>query len=99
VRLEGDGPMVEELELLLKIAVGREFWRDTTLVTTAQLTGGFFGSSPSLWRWCSVLLYVVSMLFVWCSLRRVMYTYLFFLYDMTVLVPSIKKTACMNVIT
>jgi hypothetical protein len=56
VWLEGDGPIVEELEMLLLLAAGRNFRRGTTLATTAvQFTGGFFGSSPSLW-WCSVML-------------------------------------------
>jgi hypothetical protein len=34
VRLEGDGPMVEELVLLLMLAAGRDFWRGSSLVTT-----------------------------------------------------------------
>ena len=42
VRLEGDSPMVEEFELPLWPATGRDIWRGTALVTTAQFAGGFF---------------------------------------------------------
>jgi hypothetical protein len=56
VRLEGDGPLAEELVLLLVLAAGRDFWCGSSLVTTAQFSSGLFGSSPSLWWWCSVLL-------------------------------------------
>ena len=42
VRLEGDSPMVEEFGLPLRPAAGRDFWRGTVLVTTAQFAGGFF---------------------------------------------------------
>jgi hypothetical protein len=55
VRLEGDGLMVEEFEMLPLLAAGCDFRRGTMLATTAQFTGGFFGSSPGLW-WCSVML-------------------------------------------
>jgi hypothetical protein len=55
-RLEGDGPMAEELVLLLVLAAGRDFWRGSSLVTTAKFSGGLFGSSPSLWWRYSVLL-------------------------------------------
>ena len=41
-RLEGDSPMVEEFELPLRPAAGRDFWRGTVLMTTAQFAGGFF---------------------------------------------------------
>ena len=41
-RLEGDSPMVEEFELPLRLAAGRDFWRGTALVMTAQFAGGFF---------------------------------------------------------
>ena len=41
-RLEGDSPMVEEFELPLRPAAGRDIWRGTSLVTTAQFTSGFF---------------------------------------------------------
>ena len=42
VRLEGDSPMVEEFGLPLRPAAGRDIWRGTTLVMTAQFAGGFF---------------------------------------------------------
>ena len=42
VQLEGDSPMVEEFELLLRPAAGRDIWRGTALMTTAQFVGGFF---------------------------------------------------------
>jgi hypothetical protein len=48
--------MAEELVLLLVLAVGRDFWHGSSLVTTAQFSSGLFGSSPSLWWWCSDLL-------------------------------------------
>jgi hypothetical protein len=35
VRLEGDGPLAEGLVLLLVLAAGRDFWRGSSLVTTA----------------------------------------------------------------
>ena len=41
-RLEGDSPMVEEFELPLRPAAGRDIWRGTALVTAAQFAGGFF---------------------------------------------------------
>ena len=41
-RLEGDSPMVEEFELRLRLAMGRDFWRGTMLVPPAQFAGGFF---------------------------------------------------------
>ena len=40
-RLEGDSPMVEEFELLLRPAAGRDFWRGTALMM-AQFAGDFF---------------------------------------------------------
>ena len=42
VRLEGDSPIVEEFELPLRLAAGRDIWRGTALVTAAQFAGGFF---------------------------------------------------------
>jgi hypothetical protein len=42
VRLEEDGPMVEEFELLPMIAADCGFWRGTTLATTTQFSGGLF---------------------------------------------------------
>ena len=42
VRLEGDNPIVEEFELPLRPAAGRDICRGTALVTMAQFTGGFF---------------------------------------------------------
>jgi len=42
VRLEGDSPIVEEFELPLRLAAGRDIWRGTALVTTTQFTGDFF---------------------------------------------------------
>jgi len=42
VRLEGDGPMVEEFEMSLWLAAGRDIWRGTALVTPPQFTGDFF---------------------------------------------------------
>ena len=50
--------MVEEFEVPLRPAAGRDFWRGTTLATTAQFAAVPFASSPSLW-WCSVLLSVL----------------------------------------
>jgi hypothetical protein len=69
VRLEGDGRMAEELVLLLVLAGGCDFWRGSSLVTTAQFSGGSFGSSPSLWWWGSVLLceLLVCLFVWWCS--------------------------------
>ena len=40
-RLGGNSPMVEEFELPLRLAAGRDFWCGTVLVTTAQFVGGF----------------------------------------------------------
>jgi hypothetical protein len=40
--LEGDGPLVEELEMLLMLAAGRDTRRDTTLTTTTRFMGDFF---------------------------------------------------------
>jgi hypothetical protein len=64
--------------MLLKLAAGRIFRCGTTLATTVQFTGGFFGSSPS-W-WCSVLLCAllvcVVCVVVFASAR---YVYLLFL--------------------
>ena len=34
--------MVEEFEMPLRLVAGRDFWRGTTLATTAQFAGGFF---------------------------------------------------------
>jgi hypothetical protein len=42
VWLEGDGPLVEELELSLMLAAGRDTRRDTTLAKTAHLLSDFF---------------------------------------------------------
>jgi hypothetical protein len=42
VWLEGDGPLVEELEMLMMLAAGRDTWRDTTSTTTVQFMGDFF---------------------------------------------------------
>jgi hypothetical protein len=42
VRLEIDGPVVEEFELSLWLAVGRDFWHDTSLVMTLQFTMTYF---------------------------------------------------------
>ena len=42
VRFEVDSPMVEEFELPLRPAAGRDFWRGTALVTMAQFAGGLF---------------------------------------------------------
>jgi hypothetical protein len=36
VRLESDGPLVEEFGLPLRLVAGRDFWRGTALVMTAQ---------------------------------------------------------------
>ena len=90
VHLEADSPLVEEFELPLWLVVaGRGFWRGTALATTAQFAAASFAFSPRLW-WCTVLL---GALFVWWwySLRHVMYECFFFLYDVAVLLPFIKK--------
>ena len=42
VQLERDSPLVEEFELQLWLAAGRDIWRGTALVTTAQFASGFF---------------------------------------------------------
>jgi hypothetical protein len=47
--------MVEEFELPLRLAGGRDFWRGTTLEMTMQLAMTSFASSPNLWL-CSILL-------------------------------------------
>jgi hypothetical protein len=52
----GGRTLAEELVLLLVLVAGRDFWRGSSLVTTAQFSSGLFGSSPNLWWWCSVLL-------------------------------------------
>jgi hypothetical protein len=75
VRLEVDGPVVEELELSLWLGAGRVCWRGTTLVTAAQFMVAASGFSSKL-RWCSVLLgalLCVLYLWWWRSLRLVMY--------------------------
>jgi hypothetical protein len=41
VRLEDDGPMVEEFELSLRLTVGRDFWCDTTMVTMTQFLADY----------------------------------------------------------
>ena len=69
VRLEVDGPVVEEFELSLRLAASHDIWRGTAL-SRWLIT---FGSSPRLW-WCSVLL---CALFA-CVVRvRVMYNCFF----------------------
>ena len=40
--LEGDNPLVEEFDLPLRTAAGRDIWRGIALVTTAQFAGGLF---------------------------------------------------------
>ena len=42
VRLEGDSPVVEEFELPLRTAAGRDIWRGAASVSTAQFAAGFF---------------------------------------------------------
>jgi hypothetical protein len=42
VRLEGDDPTVEKFEMLLNLAVGRDFLCGTTLVPTTQFTSGLY---------------------------------------------------------
>jgi hypothetical protein len=37
--------LAEGLVLLLVLAAGRDFWRGSSLVTTAQFSSGLFGSS------------------------------------------------------
>jgi hypothetical protein len=41
-QLEDDGPVVEEFELSLWLALGRYIWRGTTLVTTTHFKTAFF---------------------------------------------------------
>jgi hypothetical protein len=41
-RLEDDGHVVEEFELSLWLAAGRDIWRGTTLVTTVHFKAAFF---------------------------------------------------------
>jgi hypothetical protein len=48
VRLENEGPMVEEFEFPLWLAVGRGSGRDTALVTTARFTAASFRFSPRM---------------------------------------------------
>jgi hypothetical protein len=48
VRLEDEGPVVEEFKLPLWLAAGRGFGRDTALVTTARFTAASFRSSPRM---------------------------------------------------
>ena len=62
VRLEEDGPVVEEFELSLWLAAGRDFCRGTTLVTTAQLDDLLSAPLPG---GGGVTLCCVH-LFVWC---------------------------------
>ena len=50
--------MVEEFEVPLRPAAGRDFWCGTALAMTTQFVAVPFASSPSLW-WCSVLLGVL----------------------------------------
>jgi hypothetical protein len=45
------------------------------LAATTRFEAGPFASSPSMWRWCRVLLHAfvrVRCLWWWCLLRRVM---------------------------
>jgi hypothetical protein len=69
--LEGDGPLVEELEMLLMLAAGRDTRRDTTLTTTTRFMGDFFNvMSKEVSSWerslkkspinCTVVVNVVS---------------------------------------
>jgi hypothetical protein len=48
VRLEDEGPVVEEFELPLWLAAGRGFGRDTALVTTVRFTAASLRSSPRM---------------------------------------------------
>jgi hypothetical protein len=60
---------------LLRLAAGHGFRRGPALAMTARFEAGPFASSPSLYRWCRVLLRAfvrVRCLWWWCSLRRVM---------------------------
>jgi hypothetical protein len=41
-QLEEDGPMMGKFRVLLWLATGRLFRRDTSLAATAQFMGGFF---------------------------------------------------------
>ena len=87
VRLEGDGPMVEEFEMSLWLAAGRDIWRGTALVTTAQFAGDFFWL---LFQFvvvkCSVVC-VVCVVVMFASMHYVQY----FLYDAAVLLSFISK--------
>ena len=47
-RLEGDSSLVEEFELPLWLAAGRDIWRGTTLETTTQVAGGFLAPLPEI---------------------------------------------------
>jgi hypothetical protein len=86
--------LAERLVLLLVLAAGRDFWRGSSLVTTAQFSSGLFGSSVPVCGggvvfccvscWCALFVW-------WCSFRRVMYYCFFFLNDAAVLLPFIKK--------
>jgi hypothetical protein len=85
--------MVEELDLLLMLAAGRVFWRGSSLATTTWFLGATFGSSPSLWLWCSVLLCAL-LVCVFCGGVRfgvLCINYFFFLNDAVVLLTFIKK--------
>jgi hypothetical protein len=41
-QLKDDGPVEDEFKLSLWLATSRNFWRDTTLVMTAQVTAAYF---------------------------------------------------------
>ena len=88
--LEDDSPMVEEFELPLRPAAGRDFWRGTVLVTTAQFVGLL--SAPLPGGGGGVVLRCVRLfVWCWCTLRRVMYEYFLILYDVAMLLPFISK--------
>ena len=59
----GDSPMVEEFELPLRPAAGRNNWRGTTLATTAQFAGGFFWLLSQV---VMVLYFIVCVVCVCC---------------------------------
>jgi hypothetical protein len=93
VRLDGDSLVVEFRWLLglaagcglcrgpalvrwlLGLAAGCGLCRGSALVTTVQSLRLAVSFSPRWW-WCSVV-FCVCVLFVWCTLRRVMYEYFF----------------------
>jgi len=81
--------MVEEFEMSLWLAVGRDIWRGTALVTTAQFAGDFFWL---LFQFVAVKCSVVCVVCVVVVFASTYYVqYFFFLYDAAVLLSFISK--------